>query len=614
MDLRRLERLVDEAKDAATGHTHTAADVGAVPVTRKVNGKALSGDITLSAADVKARASDWTPSAADVGAVPVTRKVNGKTLSGDITLSAADVKARPSDWTPSAADAGAVPVTRKVNGKALSADITLSASDVNARPSSWMPNANDVGAVASSLRGKANGVASLDASGKVPKLQLPETGGKRVVRLTVGTSTAGWTLDDTDYLCDGVDDQAEIIAAIQALPAEGGEIVILDGTYRITGTIELNRGNTVLTGNGPVTVLKRMWEDTGKVTSVIRITTSGNIVRNLGFDGNKAAYPSAMNTGIRFDGTESSPAENNRILNNRVCDFGNGGIQIAYYCSNNVYQGNICNGNLTGISVYANSKYNQYLNNVCCDNVTGIQDISSDQNVFIGNICNGNQNNGISIKTCKGNVISGNNCENNGSAGIYVHTARYSNVSDNVCINNGSGTSWEGPIFLTTGSDHNVISGNVCLRNDPVTGDNGIHLHESSHNAVSGNRVEGYDRGIAIYTANSNEISGNDFSGNKTGIYFFGSSTRNNISCNVCNDCTEIGIHFSGSGNNQNTVIGNTCIRGSGASGDYTSSQYTLRVTGSANNYNLIACNNFMGKNYVSDGGSGNTFVNNKYN
>lgn len=42
---------------AASKPTYTSAEVGAVPTTRKVNGKALSADITLSAADVGADAS-----------------------------------------------------------------------------------------------------------------------------------------------------------------------------------------------------------------------------------------------------------------------------------------------------------------------------------------------------------------------------------------------------------------------------------------------------------------------------------------------------------------------------------------------------------------------------
>lgn len=52
------------------------------------------------------------------GYVPTSRKVNGKALSGDITLAASDVSA--------------VPTTRTVNKKALSANISLTASDVGA--------------------------------------------------------------------------------------------------------------------------------------------------------------------------------------------------------------------------------------------------------------------------------------------------------------------------------------------------------------------------------------------------------------------------------------------------------------------------------------------------
>lgn len=56
-----------------------ASDINAVPTTRKVNGHALSSDVTVTASDV--------------GAVPTTRKVNNKTLSSDINLNASDVGA-----------------------------------------------------------------------------------------------------------------------------------------------------------------------------------------------------------------------------------------------------------------------------------------------------------------------------------------------------------------------------------------------------------------------------------------------------------------------------------------------------------------------------------------
>ena len=100
--------------------SYTAADVGAVPTSRTVNGKALSQNISLTADDVGARPETWTPTAADVGAVPTSRTVNGKALTANITLTAADVSA--------------VPTNRTVNGQPLSQNITLDATDVGALP------------------------------------------------------------------------------------------------------------------------------------------------------------------------------------------------------------------------------------------------------------------------------------------------------------------------------------------------------------------------------------------------------------------------------------------------------------------------------------------------
>lgn len=109
--------------------TLAAADVGAVPTSRKVNNKELSADISLTPADIgavptsrtvngKALSQNISLTPSDVGAVPSTRKVNDKELSTDIELTPADV--------------GAVPDERTVNGKALSTDIELDADDVGA--------------------------------------------------------------------------------------------------------------------------------------------------------------------------------------------------------------------------------------------------------------------------------------------------------------------------------------------------------------------------------------------------------------------------------------------------------------------------------------------------
>jgi hypothetical protein len=84
----------------------------------------------------------------DIGAVPDSRTVNGKALSSDISLTASDVGARPDNWFPTAAQVGA-------------------------RPDTWTPSAQDVGAVPVAAVGVAGGVPNLDEIGRVPVSQLP---------------------------------------------------------------------------------------------------------------------------------------------------------------------------------------------------------------------------------------------------------------------------------------------------------------------------------------------------------------------------------------------------------------------------------------------------------
>lgn len=82
--------------------------------TQTTNLKLIKPELT-DAADITAMNANWDTLDKSV---PNTRKINGKALTSDITLTASEMNA--------------VPTTRKVNGKALSADITLSASDVKA--------------------------------------------------------------------------------------------------------------------------------------------------------------------------------------------------------------------------------------------------------------------------------------------------------------------------------------------------------------------------------------------------------------------------------------------------------------------------------------------------
>jgi hypothetical protein len=117
-------------------------------------------------------------------------------------------------------------------------------------------------------------------------LLIPDRKGCRFV---VGTSTAGWTAADCDYLCDGTDDQVEIHEAFKALPSTGGEIKFLDGTYMMSAPLSLyTKDNVTFSGSGFNTILKRSYSPPPSA-SFIR-TGKNNIFQNFTIDNGKEEY------------------------------------------------------------------------------------------------------------------------------------------------------------------------------------------------------------------------------------------------------------------------------------------------------------------------------------
>lgn len=350
---------------------------------------------------------------------------------------------------------------------------TYSAADVGADPTgtaaravsthNTSPNAHTslFAAKQNKLTGAQGQVVGFDSQGNAQAQDPPGGGsGKRVCRFVVGTSTAGWTADDCDYLCDGTADDVEINAAIQALPSTGGEIVILDGTYNITAIVVLNKNNVTLSGNGAATVLKRMYADS-ITTGFVSITANSNgcCIKNLYVDGNKANYNSMGAHGI------SSNANYSIIMGNICYNNGGHGIFLSNANTNNIITNNICyNNNQTGIAlssgnnhtVTGNSCYN---NNVGCSGGRG-------SNVITGNCFSNNGYAGIEMSTNINNsTIAGNTLCNN-RYGIYV-TGTNNSITGNTCIR-GTGTSSDYssnqyPIYSGSLSKNNLIVGNNIM-------------------------------------------------------------------------------------------------------------------------------------------------------
>lgn len=190
----------------ASTSTQALENLGGVPKTRTVNNKALSSDISLTASDIGAANLNHSHTFSTLtskpttlsgygitDAVPSTRKVNNKALSSDISLTASDVGAAASGHSHAFSTltskpttlsgygiTDAVPNTRKVNNKALSSDISLTASDVGAATSAQGTKAD------SALQGvKVNGTLVTPDSNKTVNIDAtsinaatPEQGAK----------------------------------------------------------------------------------------------------------------------------------------------------------------------------------------------------------------------------------------------------------------------------------------------------------------------------------------------------------------------------------------------------------------------------------------------------
>lgn len=229
------------------------ASAGYVPNSRTINSKALTGNISLTPADVGAiaePASDgtsgqvlttdgsggrsWTTVSGGGGgtvtsvgvSVPSGLTVSGSpvTTSGTIAINydtgyAIPTTAKQSNWDTAYgwgnhASAGYVPGTRTVNSKALSSDISLTASDVGARADNWVPSWTDVSskpAVIAAGADKAAARSAIDAgtgNGTVTSVGLSVPTGLSVSGSPVTTSGTLTLAYDTGYAIPTTSKQA----------------------------------------------------------------------------------------------------------------------------------------------------------------------------------------------------------------------------------------------------------------------------------------------------------------------------------------------------------------------------------------------------------------------
>lgn len=274
-----------------------------------------------------------------------------------------------------------------------------------------------------------------------------------------------------DYRCTGINDHLVIQAALDALPATGGEVVLLDGTYHIEVSLSLDSYQT-LRGCGRNTILTTTTADLDIIMATGGLGTEkiGIVIADLCIDGNAGGV--ANDIGIKW-----TYVDHGKILNCWILDNGEHGINLIN-CDYSIVFGNICQGNAqNGIYLYTCYQANTIIGNTCLgNNYNGIRLYITKYSTVVGNTCQGNNAAGIYLYTAIYNTIIGNICQENLQYGIYINDSSHNTITSNTLSGNSqTATNTTDDICLES-SDYNNIQGNTCragvLANKPRYGIN----------------------------------------------------------------------------------------------------------------------------------------------
>lgn len=284
----------------------------------------------------------------------------------------------------------------------------------------------------------------------------------RPARFVIGTSAAGWTESDCDYLCDGTADEVEIKAAISALPSGGGEVLLLDGTYNISSSIAISKANVVLRGSGPSTVLKRMFDSTS-ANGVIACSGANCRISSMNIDGNKTVYKS----------------DDNRAI---YCSQSASHTEIDHVFVKNSYSGIALSG-MDGGSISDCTAQTTSAKGIYISGASGI--------LLSKNLLSGNGGTGIHVERTTDLHILNNTISNTVDYGIYIDAeSKRGNVSGNTCDQprDNESISISGAAFVITDN----IAGSIGLWIDSKSNiaAHNIMTHVDVSNSGTDNTVE----------------------------------------------------------------------------------------------------------------------------
>lgn len=303
--------------------------------------------------------------------------------------------------------------------------------------------------------------------------------------------------NEADYVCDGTDDQVEIQAAIDALPAgagaTGGTVQLSQGRFYISDTIVIDK-NMRLTGTGSflstVIELVNNINQTMIETDVTTILT-GLIVTNLTLNGNKANQTAGH--GIDLQGAVGSFGA--VVENVEVFEIKEDGIVVNIPCSWII--DNYINGcDSRGIDISGPA----YSPNICTNFIQscgteGIQSVTAEAKIIANNIWDCQM--GISLWLASYTYVLGNELTDNRYHGLAIAGGKKNIIIGNMAFRNsqgGAGTFHGIKLSSAAGQEPEgtLIQGNQTFDPQGIkTQGYGIYIAAGDYHSIIGNNVRG---------------------------------------------------------------------------------------------------------------------------
>ncbi len=248
--------------------------------------------------------------------------------------------------------------------------------DLSAATQGSLTYFSNTGVLSALAAGEAGKVLTSNGAGADPSWSTVTRSATFVV---AASDSAASSKKQADYVCDGVDDQVEIQAAIDALPANGGKVLLLEGTFILDApndfyvagskySINVNKNNLQISGSKGTVLKLKNGINIGTASNLYLATLNigGNniTIKNIHFNNNYTNVTADYNVAI-WGGITGAKAQYVDISDNyfeghkKWAIYGDGGGYFWKVHDNMI----IPNDSAGGIGFHNGPKQSQIINN-----------------------------------------------------------------------------------------------------------------------------------------------------------------------------------------------------------------------------------------------------------